>query len=204
MDSLPLCEHIYPASLDSTVSLFAFPVSTTAPSHISDSIQGWWRCWGTGKPSLCLRGPHPSSCLEGFHGGWAVKNPSANAREMDSIPGSERSPRGRNGNPFQYSCLENSTDRGTWWATVHRVTKSWTRLKQLSMPADSIHNWTPLRLLHKLLKFWWVVWEIYLVLWPNKANLICKALCLLKLPPPNLQWFASFFPCSPSKGTSFE
>lgn len=36
MDSLPLCEQVYPASLDSTVSLFAFPVSTTAPSHISD------------------------------------------------------------------------------------------------------------------------------------------------------------------------
>ena len=41
---------------DSTVSLFAFPVSTTAPSHISDSIQGWWQCWGTGKLFLRLRG----------------------------------------------------------------------------------------------------------------------------------------------------
>ena len=43
-----------------------------------------------------------------------------------------RSPGGRNVNPAQYSCLENSMDRGAWWATVHRVTKSQTQLKWLS------------------------------------------------------------------------
>ena len=42
--------------------------------------------------------------------------------------GVERSPGEGNGYPFQYSCLENSMDRGAWWATVHRVTKSWTLL----------------------------------------------------------------------------
>ena len=60
-----------------------------------------------------------------------VKNPPANAgdvRDLGSIPGSGRSPGGRNGNPLQYSCLENSKDRGPWWATVHRVTKSQTQL----------------------------------------------------------------------------
>ena len=41
----------------------------------------------------------------------------------------------RNGNPLQYSCLENPVDRGAWWAAVHGVTQSWTRLKQLSMHA---------------------------------------------------------------------
>ena len=49
-----------------------------------------------------------------------VKNPPANAgdtREAGSIPGSGRSPGEGNGNPFQYSCLENSMDRGAWWAT---------------------------------------------------------------------------------------
>ena len=48
-----------------------------------------------------------------------VKNPSANAghiRDVDSIPGSGRSPGDGNGNPLQYSCLENSMDRGAWWA----------------------------------------------------------------------------------------
>ena len=41
---------------------------------------------------------------------------------------------GGNGNPLQYSCLENSVDRAAWRATVHKVTKSWTQLKQLSTP----------------------------------------------------------------------
>ena len=65
-----------------------------------------------------------------------VKNPSANAgdvRDTGSIPGSQRSPGEGNGNPLQYSCPENPTDRGAWWATVHRVAQSQTRLKQLGM-----------------------------------------------------------------------
>ena len=51
---------------------------------------------------------------------------------MGSIPGLGRSPGGGRDNPLQYSCLENPTDRGTWWVIVHRVAKSQTRLKQLS------------------------------------------------------------------------
>ena len=65
-----------------------------------------------------------------------VKNPLANAgdiRDMSSIPGLGRSPGKGHSNPLQYSCLENSVDRGAWWATVHGVTKSQTRLKRLSM-----------------------------------------------------------------------
>ena len=60
-----------------------------------------------------------------------VKNPHANAgdiRDRGSIPGSGRSPGGGHGNPHQCFCLENPVDRGGWWATVHRVVKSWTRL----------------------------------------------------------------------------
>ena len=52
-------------------------------------------------------------------------------RDPGLIPGLGRSPGGRHGNPFQYSCLENPMDRGAWWATVHRVTKSQTRLQRL-------------------------------------------------------------------------
>ena len=47
------------------------------------------------------------------------------AREVSSIPGSGRSPEDGNGNPLQYSCLENFMDRGAWWAIVHGVEKSW-------------------------------------------------------------------------------
>ena len=58
-----------------------------------------------------------------------LKNLPANAgdiRDVGLIPGSGRSPRVRNGNMLQYSCLENSMDRGAWQATVHGVTKSQT------------------------------------------------------------------------------
>ena len=64
-----------------------------------------------------------------------VKNPPANAgdiRDLGSIPGLGRCPREEHGNPLQYPCLENPTDRGAWQATVHGVAKSWTRLEQLS------------------------------------------------------------------------
>ena len=52
---------------------------------------------------------------------------------MISIPGLERSPGGGHDNPPKYSCLGYPKDRGAWWAMVHRVAKSWTRLKLLSM-----------------------------------------------------------------------
>ena len=64
-----------------------------------------------------------------------VKNPPANAgdlKDTGSIPGSGRSPGGGHSSPLQYICLENPMDKGDWWATVHRVTKSQTWLKQLS------------------------------------------------------------------------
>ena len=60
---------------------------------------------------------------KGFPGGSAVKNLPANVGDMVSIPGSGRSPGEGNGNPLQYSCLENPTGRGAWWATVHGVAK---------------------------------------------------------------------------------
>ena len=53
---------------------------------------------------------------------------AGDARDLGSIPGSGRSPGEGNGNPLQYSCLENSMDRGVWWATVQGVAKSQTRL----------------------------------------------------------------------------
>ena len=64
-----------------------------------------------------------------------VKNQPANAgnvRDPGSIPGSGRSPGEGNGNPLQYSCLENPMDRGAWWATIQRAAKSQTGLKGLS------------------------------------------------------------------------
>ena len=53
----------------------------------------------------------------------AVENAGVNLGDLSAIPGSGRSPGGGHGNSLQYSCLENPTDRGAWWATVQRVTK---------------------------------------------------------------------------------
>jgi len=61
----------------------------------------------------------------GFPGDLVVKSPPANSPDAGWIPGLGRSPGGGKGNPLQYSCLENPTDRGAWWATAYGVTKSW-------------------------------------------------------------------------------
>ena len=68
----------------------------------------------------------------GFPGGSAGKQSVCNAGDLGLIPGLGRSPGEGNGNPLQYTCLENPMDRGTWRATVHGVTKE-TRL--------STHTW---------------------------------------------------------------
>ena len=64
-----------------------------------------------------------------FPGATSGKESASNAghiREVGLIPGLGRSPGEGHGNPLQYSCLGNPVDRGVWWATVHRVTKSQT------------------------------------------------------------------------------
>ena len=64
--------------------------------------------------------------IQGFPGGSEGKASVCNAGDRGLIPGSGRSPEEGNGNPLQYSCLENPTDRGAWQATVHGVTKTFT------------------------------------------------------------------------------
>ena len=73
-----------------------------------------------------------------------VKNLPA-MQEAGSIPGSGRSPGEENGNPLQYSSLENPMDRGAWWATVHRVAKSWTWLSDehiFSLATEPLSNYS--------------------------------------------------------------
>ena len=70
--------------------------------------------------------------LVSFPGGSEVKVSVCYTGELGSIPGSGRSPGEGNGNPFQDSCLENPVDREAWWATVHGVVKSQTRLSDFT------------------------------------------------------------------------
>ena len=89
------------------------------------------RDWGGGKfmeGSDWLKKPTAGSLLSywsilvtGFSGGSAGEESTCNAGDTGWIPGSGRSPGGENGNPLQYSCLENPMDRGTWRAAVHEV-----------------------------------------------------------------------------------
>ena len=66
----------------------------------------------------------------GFLSGSEVKASACNVGDLGSIPGLGRSLGEGNGNPLQYSCLENPMDGGAWWATVHGVTKCQTRLSK--------------------------------------------------------------------------
>ena len=68
----------------------------------------------------------------GFPGGSDGKAATCNAGDPGSIPGSGRSPGEGNGTPLQYPYLENPMDREAWWATVHGVEKSWTRLSNFT------------------------------------------------------------------------
>ena len=73
-----------------------------------------------------------------------VKSLPANVgdiRDAGSIPGLGRSPGGGNGNPLQYSCLENRMGRGAWPAIVHRIAKSRTRLKRLNAETHTGLPW---------------------------------------------------------------
>ena len=86
---------------------------------------------------------------------------------MGSVPGSGRSPRGEHGNPLQYSCLEDPMDRGAWQAAVHRVAKSQTLLKRLSMHACI--KW----------QITWILWRAHLSHLLGKWGDINVDFCLL-------------------------
>ena len=72
----------------------------------------------------------------GFPGGSEVKVSACNAGDLGSVPGLGRFPGEGNGNLLQYSCLENHMDGGAWWATVHGVAKSQTRLSNFTLPTE--------------------------------------------------------------------
>ena len=89
-------------------------------------------CNATARNSLWLR----VYLNIGFPGGSEVKAPVCSVGDLGSIPGLGRFPGEGNGNPLQYSCLENPMDRGAWWAIVHGVAKSRTRLSDFTHYAN--------------------------------------------------------------------
>ena len=83
----------------------------------------------------------------GFPDGSDGKESTCDVGDLGSIPGSARSPGVGNENSLQYSCLENSMDRRTWWATVHGVAKSWTGLSTCMYVIYKLTDTLPLFLL---------------------------------------------------------
>ena len=91
-----------------------------------------------------------------FPGGSDSKESTCNAGDPGSIPGLGRPPREGHGNPLWYSCLENSMDRGAWWATVHGVTKRHTLLSDWHLPLqlDSQIWASEVVVRNSILEFW--------------------------------------------------
>src|SRR5574337_1309236 len=88
----------------------------------------------------------PLKSQKGFPGGSEVKASACNAEDLGSIPGSGRYPGEGNGNPLQYSCLENPLGGGAWWAAVHGVDNSRTRLSDFTLLFTFMHwrrKWHP-------------------------------------------------------------
>ena len=79
-------------------------------------------------------------CLIGFPGGSDGKVSACNVGDQGSIPESRRSPEEGTGNPLEYSCLENPTDRGAWQATVHGLAKSQTQLNNWHFHFHIFHH----------------------------------------------------------------
>ena len=99
--------------------------------------------------SYCQKLDHWYISLD-FPGGSDSKVSACNAGDPGSIPGSGRFPGEGNGYPLHYSCLENSMDRRAWWATVHGVAKSRTRL------SDEAHSTVSIRWLYPVLSIMFV------------------------------------------------
>ena len=83
-------------------------------------------------------------CPREFPGSSVGKELACSAGDLGSIPGLGRSPEGGNGNPLQYSCMENPIERGVWRATVHGVTRVRHDLatKPTTMPKDEVSDWS--------------------------------------------------------------
>ena len=97
------------------------PLQCSCLENPRDGIAWWAAVYGVTQSRTRLKWLSSSSS--------SGKESACNARDPSLIPGSGRFPGEGNGNPLQYPCLENSKDRGTWQATVHRIPKSWTWLR---------------------------------------------------------------------------
>ena len=116
----------------------AFPHTLSFSSSLKcldNSIWYTFACGTSGKELACrCKRSRRLRNIMGFPSDSDGEESASNAGDLGSVSGSGSSNGGGNGDPLQYSCLENSMDRGPWWTTIHGVTKTQTQLKGLSMP----------------------------------------------------------------------
>ena len=125
--SLGRCIHMRIGILVCFIHWFFPPKWLKQCLACSGSLENIWQIKEIHEPGRTLLSASPYDPHLRFFTIWATKESACNVGDLGSILGSGRSPGEGNGTP-QYSCLENSMDRGAWWATVHVVTKSWTQL----------------------------------------------------------------------------
>ena len=126
-----ICSH-FPSSLD---SIWGCCQKWAEESVVRGTVEMWAGIRGSVDQGWGMKSEEAGELNQvsilgvlGFPGDSAGKESTCNAGDLGSIPGSGRSPGEGNGNPLQYSCLENPKDGGAWQVTVHRVTKSQTQL----------------------------------------------------------------------------
>ena len=105
------------------------------------------------------------------------KESACNAGDSGSIPGLGRSTGGGHSYPLQYSCLENPMDRGAWWATVHGITKSWTRLSDFE-----VHIVLPVRVHGDINSMWLLIKLAHFSVSPLVLRLLCRKVMTAPLP----------------------
>ena len=124
LDLKELRDHIA-CQLYFTVKWQPTPVFLPGESHGQRSLVGY-SPWG--RKELDIIEQLTLSAVNGLPWWLSAKESARNVEDPGSVPGLGKSSGEGNGNPLQYSCLENPMDRGAWWATVHGVAKSQTQL----------------------------------------------------------------------------
>ena len=124
--------HNSPFSFLSVVCSLPFPKCPSSIIHLAYSYSSFELCSNVAA--------FTNSAKPSFSGGSDGKESACHAGDLSLIPGLGRSPGEGNGHPLQYSCLENSINRGAWWGTVHWVAKSQTRLKRLSSSSRPVET----------------------------------------------------------------
>ena len=136
-------------------------------------------------------------CVFPLSAGLGSKESTCSAGDLGSVPGSGKPSGGGNGNPLQYSCLENPMDRGAWWAIVHGFTKSWTRLRGQQFHFPVVWVSVASELAHSHSSFFAIYHHFFLLHWLLTRHHDHLVNCCHCLVTHSVQVFCQSMDCSP-------